>query len=223
MTAYSVIMPAFNTEAYIADAILSVRAQTVAPREIIVVDDGSTDRTAEVVRSLGSGIRLIRQENRGCGPATIAAIGAVTTEMVAGLDSDDVWLPHKMERQLQALHEMPDTAACFARMRQFHHGAGMDTDGPVTDAWVRSTMVMRTEVAANIGPIVDQDLVDWLARVREQGHRMHLVPEVLALRRARPGSLTYDRDGGRNESYLLAARKAILRRRATAVRTTVEK
>jgi hypothetical protein len=75
-------------------------------------------------------------------------------------------------------------------------------------------MVMRTEVAANAGPIVDQDLVDWLARVREQGHRMHLVPEVLALRRARPGSLTYDRDGGRNERYLLAARNAILRRRA---------
>ena len=130
MIAYSVIIPAFNTEAYIADAILSVRAQTVPPREIIVVDDGSTDRTAEVVRSLGADIRLIRQENRGCGPATTVAIQAVTTGLIAGLDSDDVWLPHKMERQLQVLQEMPEVAACFARMRQFHHGHGQGRGRP---------------------------------------------------------------------------------------------
>ena len=214
MTAYSVVVPAFNTEAYIAEAILSVRSQTVPPREIVVVDDGSTDRTADVVRGLGADIRLIRQENRGCGPATTVAIAAVTTSLIAGLDSDDVWLPHKMERQLQVLREMPEVAACFSRMRQFHHGEDKDDGGgPVTDAWVRSSMVMRTQVAVGVGPIVGQDLIDWLARAREQGHRMHLIPEMLALRRARPGSLTYDRNGGRNAAYLLAARQAILRRR----------
>jgi hypothetical protein len=83
----------------------------------------------------------------------------------------------------------------------------------VTDAWVRSSMVMHTAVAIGVGPVVGQDLIDWLARAREQGHRMHLIPEMLALRRARPGSLTYNRNGGRNAAYLLAARQAILRRR----------
>jgi glycosyltransferase involved in cell wall biosynthesis len=214
MTAYSVIIPAFNTQAYIAEAILSVRAQTVPPREIVVVDDGSTDRTAEVVRKLGTDITLIRQENRGCGPATTVAIQAVSTGLIAGLDSDDVWLPHKMERQLQVLQEMAGIGACFARMRQFHHGQDKDAGGgPVTDAWIRSSMVVRMEVAVGVGPVIGQDLIDWLARAREQGHRMHLIPEVLALRRARPGSLTYHRDGGRNAAYLLAARQAILRRR----------
>ena len=214
MTAYSVVMPAFNTEAYITEAILSTRAQTVPPREIVVVDDGSTDRTAAVVKSLGADIRLIQQENRGSGRATTVAIQAATTALIAGLDSDDVWLPHKMEQQLHVLQEMPEIAACFSRMRQFHHGEDKDTGGgPETDAWVRSSMVMRTEVAAGVGPVVDQDLIDWLARAREQGNRMHLIPEVLALRRARPGSLTYDREGGRNSAYLLAARKASLRRR----------
>jgi glycosyltransferase involved in cell wall biosynthesis len=214
MTAYSVVIPAFNTEAYIAEAILSVRSQTVPPREIVVVDDGSTDRTADVVGGLGDDIRLIRQENRGCGPATTVAIAAVSTPLIAGLDSDDVWLPHKMERQLQVLREMPEVAACFSRMRQFHHGEDKDAgNGPVTDAWVRSSMVMHTAVAIGVGPVVGQDLIDWLARAREQGHRMHLIPEMLALRRARPGSLTYNRNGGRNAAYLLAARQAILRRR----------
>jgi glycosyltransferase involved in cell wall biosynthesis len=214
MTAYSVVIPAFNTAACIAEAILSVRAQTLPPREIVVVDDGSTDRTADLVRSLGADIRLIQQENRGSGPATTAAIQAVTTALIAGLDSDDIWLPHKMERQLQVLQEMPEIAACFSRMRQFHHGEDKDAGGgPVTNGWVRSCMLMHTEVAVGVGPVVGQDLIDWLARAREQGHRMHLIPEVLALRRARPGSLTYDRDGGRNTIYLRAARQAILRRR----------
>jgi glycosyltransferase involved in cell wall biosynthesis len=215
MIAYSAIIPAFNTEAYITDAIRSIRDQTVPPREIIVVDDGSTDRTADVVRGLGADILLIRQENSGSGQATTTAFQAVTTGVIAGLDSDDVWLPHKMERQLQALERMPDVAACFARMRQFRHDP--DGDGPVSDAWVRSAMVIRTHVALNVGPIVGQvgDLVDWLARVREQGHRMHLIPEVLALRRIRPGSLTYSRTPERDSAYLEAARRAIVRRRGS--------
>jgi glycosyltransferase involved in cell wall biosynthesis len=213
MIAYSAIIPAFNTEAYISDAIQSIRAQTVPPREIIVVDDGSTDRTAEVVRSLGADIRLIQQENGGCGQATTTAIQAATTGVIAGLDSDDIWLPHKMERQIQALKRMPEVAACFARMRQFRRDR--DEDGPVTDAWIRSAMVIRTDVALGVGSIVGRvgDLVDWLARVREQGRRLHLIPEVLALRRMRPGSLTYSRTPERDSAYLFAAPKAILRRR----------
>jgi glycosyltransferase involved in cell wall biosynthesis len=218
MTAYSAIVPAYNTESWISDAILSIRAQTIPPREIIVVDDGSTDRTAEVVAALGPGIRLIRQENRGSGPATTAAIQAVSTGLTAGLDSDDVWLAHKMERQLQVLEAMPDVAACFARMRQFRDGSASDADGPVRDGWTRTTMVIRTEVALAAGPIMDPpgrvgELIDWLARVRERGHRMDLVPEVLALRRVRPGSLTAGR-AARGDGYLFAARQAILRRRS---------
>jgi len=220
MIAYSAIIPAFNTEAYIADAILSIRAQSVPPQEIIVVDDGSTDRTVEVVKSLGADIHIIQQENRGSGPATTAAIAAVTTGLIAGLDSDDIWLPNKMERQLQLLQEMPEIAACFAKMRQFRHDGDKDADGPVADAWLRSAMVIRTEVARGVGPIVGRigELVDWVARAREQGHRLHLIPEVLALRRARPGSLTYERDASFNSAFLLAARKAILRRRETDTR-----
>jgi glycosyltransferase involved in cell wall biosynthesis len=218
MTAYSAIIPAFNTEAYIGDAIQSIRAQSIPPREIIVVDDGSTDRTVDVVRSAGSDIRLIRQENGGSGAAMTAAIQAVATGLIAGLDSDDIWLPQKMERQLQIMRETPDIAACFARMRQFQHGFDDDPNGPVTDAWHRSTMVIRTKVALGAGPVIGRigELVDWLARVREQGHRMHMIPELLALRRSRPGSLTYARDAARDSGYLAAARKAILRRRAAA-------
>jgi hypothetical protein len=123
-----------------------------------------------------------------------------------------------MERQLQVLEATPDVAACFARMRQFRDGFASDADGPVRDGWTRTTMVTRTEVALAAGPIVDPpgrigELVDWLARMREQGHRMDLIPEVLALRRMRPGSLTHARSAACGNGYLFAARQAILRRR----------
>jgi glycosyltransferase involved in cell wall biosynthesis len=218
MTAYSAIIPAFNAETYISDAILSIRAQTVPPREIIVVDDGSTDRTAEVVERLGRDIRLIQQDNRGSGAATTTAIQAVTTAMIAGLDSDDIWLPHKMETQLRELEQMPKTAASFARVQLFRDGSDYNAGGPIMDGWTRTTMVIRAEVALGAGPVIDPpghagELVDWLARVREQGNHMHLMTKVLALRRIRPDSLTYARTAERDRGYLFAARQAILRRR----------
>lgn len=222
MTAYSAIIPAFNSENYISEAIASIRAQSVRPSEIIVVDDGSTDQTAEVVRSLGADIRLIRQENRGSGAATTTAIHAVTTGLIAGLDSDDIWLPHKMEVQLRQLKRAPEIKACFSRMRQFRHGVHDDGTGRVTDGWIRTTMVVRTDAAVAAGPIIDPpggvgELIDWLARIRERGDRMHLVPEVLSLRRVRSGSLTYARTATRDGGYLFAARQAILRRRESTV------
>jgi glycosyltransferase involved in cell wall biosynthesis len=155
VTAYSAIIPAFNAEPYIAEAIISVRGQTIPPEEIIVVDDGSTDRTAEIIAGLGPDIRLIRQANRGSGAATTAAIEAVTTPLIAGLDSDDIWLPHKMETQLSQLERMSEIAAIFGRVRQFRDDRELINGGPVTDGWGRSTMVIRTRVARPAGPVID--------------------------------------------------------------------
>jgi len=219
MTGYSVIIPAYNSEHFIADAIASVRAQTVSASEIIVVDDGSTDRTAEIVAGLGPDIQLIRQENSGSGEATNTALRTVSTDMIAGLDSDDIWLPHKMEAQLHQFQRDPEIAGCFAQTRQFQDGSRDDGLGRVTDAWTRTTMVIRSSVALSAGPIVDPpgrvgELVDWIARIRETGARLHLLPEVVALRRVRPGSLTYKRTEATEKGYLAAARSAILRRRA---------
>jgi glycosyltransferase involved in cell wall biosynthesis len=221
MIRYSVIIPAYNAEAFIGDAIASVRAQTVGPNEIIVVDDGSTDQTVEIIAALGNDIRIIRQENKGSGEATNTALRAVTTSMIAGLDSDDIWLPRKMEVQLQVFESDPGVAGCFAQTRQFRDGRPDDGSGHVADAWTRTTMVVRTDVALAVGSISDPpggvgELVDWFARIREDGYRLHLLPEVLALRRVRPGSLTYARSASAERGYLFAARRSILRRRTSS-------
>lgn len=99
----SVVIPVYNKERYLVETIDSVLAQTLPPDEIIVIDDGSTDRSAEIAASYGSRIHLIRQPNRGESIARNEGIEASTGEWIALLDGDDVWEPHKLERQFRAL------------------------------------------------------------------------------------------------------------------------
>jgi len=101
-------MPAYNAGKYIADSIRSVQAQTYADWELVVVDDGSTDDTAEVVRGFAAGdarVRLVSQPNGRLGRARNNGIAHARGEFVAFLDSDDLWVERKLELQLKAFAE----------------------------------------------------------------------------------------------------------------------
>jgi glycosyltransferase involved in cell wall biosynthesis len=98
----SVVMPAYNAERYVCEAIDSVLAQTHLDRELIVVDDGSSDGTAGLLERYGDAIRVIRQHNQGSGAACNAGVYAARGPWIALLDADDLWLPQKLELQLQA-------------------------------------------------------------------------------------------------------------------------
>lgn len=102
------IIPVHNGARYIADAIDSVLAQTVAPSEILVIDDGSTDGTAEVVRRYGERVTGIVQKNQGVSAARNHGLQRATGEFVAFLDADDVWHKRKLELQLEALARHPE-------------------------------------------------------------------------------------------------------------------
>lgn len=103
----AVVVPAHNTGAFIADAISSVRAQTVPVADIVVVDDGSTDDTERRARALGA--RVLQQPHRGAAAARNAGVCAVSEPWVAFLDADDVWHPAKVERQWAAIARHPGT------------------------------------------------------------------------------------------------------------------
>ena len=96
----SVIMPAYKAAATIAAALRSIRDQTVRVHEVIVVDDGSPDDTAELVARDFSEVRLLRQPNAGPAVARNNGAQAATGDWLAFLDADDVWLADKLERQL---------------------------------------------------------------------------------------------------------------------------
>lgn len=108
----SVVIPAYNAGGFIRRTIDSVLSQTYTDRELIVVDDGSTDNTSEVVKSYGAKVRYIHQDNAGDGPARNTGIRAAKGDWIAFLDHDDEWLPRKLELQMDLLKRNPRLRWC---------------------------------------------------------------------------------------------------------------
>jgi glycosyltransferase involved in cell wall biosynthesis len=194
---YSVIIPAYNAARTITRAVESVRAQTSPPEAIIVVDDGSSDRTSEVVASL-SAVKLVQQKNRGPGAARNRGVGECRSEWLAFLDADDTWLPHKMERQLSLVSE-PGVGVI--------HCSGPEARRPAPptvtfdDLWksnciTLSSAVVRRSAFDQVGAFSEEpsltsveDYNLWL-RIAAAGWRILTWPETLIHYTPAPDSLS---------------------------------
>lgn len=128
MAVISVVIPAYNAGGFIKRTIDSVLAQTYRDYEVIVVDDGSTDNTAEVVKSYAGKVRYIHQENAGDGPARNTGIRAAKGDWIAFLDHDDEWLPEKLRLQMELLDRNPGLRWCGTNYHRVC-GARRTTDG----------------------------------------------------------------------------------------------
>ena len=147
----SAIIPAYNAARWIARAIDSVLSQTHPVQEIIVVDDGSTDMTPEVVAGFGELVRYIQQSNGGPAKARNTGIRAASGEWVALLDADDAWLPGKIERQLAAV--APDVVLI--------HGGAVGIRRGNTERNTFAEMWKRNPIL-NSSVLVRKDVVDSL-------------------------------------------------------------
>ena len=115
-----VILPAYNGSSVIRKALDSALAQDV-PLRVIVVDDGSTDDSAEIARSYGPRVTVIRQANRGVSGARNTGLAAATAPYVALLDQDDIWQPGKLARQVKLIEAYPEV-----RPRIYRHAAARE-------------------------------------------------------------------------------------------------
>lgn len=191
------IIPVFNRAHCISRALASVREQWVGDFELIIGDDASTDGTWEVVQREFPGAKLARlQANAGAAAARNAAMRLATGEFLAFLDSDDEWLPQKIEAQLDYLARNPGVAVC-ATSHVFCRRDGIRRDVTVKNPpnWSTallesqlfhgaSTPVVRREVLDSVGFQDDSLRVledwDWMLRI-SQRHRIHVLPERLAV------------------------------------------
>ena len=108
----SIIIPVFNRPAFVKAAVDSVLEQTYGNREIIIVDDGSTDATPAVLAGYGGAINVLHQANLGVSAARNAGIRAACGDLIAFLDSDDYWLPRKLGQQVAFFRDHPEALVC---------------------------------------------------------------------------------------------------------------
>ncbi len=120
----SVIIPNYNYAPYLGGAVNGALAQTYPDIEVIVVDDGSTDESKDVLINFGNGITTIRQENLGVAAARNNGVSAGTGEFVAFLDADDEWLPEKIEKQVAMLRDDPSLGLVHVGVEEIDTAGG---------------------------------------------------------------------------------------------------
>ena len=182
----SVVIPVYNAERYIGEALDSVLQQTLPADEVIVVDDGSVDRTSQIVEGYQPRIRLIRQANAGQSSALNVGVAAATGDTFAFLDADDLWMPTKLALQCAVLSSNRALDAVFGAIEQFlspeigpEVGKNYFVPGGTHGGVSKSTMVVRREAIDRVGPfdeLIMSDFVDWYARALSLGVRAEVIP-----------------------------------------------
>ncbi|KLU02040.1 glycosyl transferase, family 2 [Rhodopirellula islandica] len=188
----SVVIPAYNAELFLAEAIESCLAQTRQPDQVIVIDDGSTDRTAEVALSFADFVTLIPLERSGPGVARNAGIAAATGDYIALLDADDRMTPNRLQLQMDLFDARPEVGMAFGHQLIFqdgedpaeHHEKGT---GRVLAPCVTGAVMCRRCVFDDVGPFSNDretiEVLDWFARAEDQGILKVSVEEVVLYRR----------------------------------------
>jgi glycosyltransferase involved in cell wall biosynthesis len=223
----SVVIPTWNRVGYLREAIASVLGQDYPHRELIVVDDGSTDATPQLLAEYGDQLTVVRQPNRGIAAARNAGVARAHGSFLAFLDDDDLWLSDKLSRQMQRFRAQPSIAVVHGHTEQFaspelsaevrarfrHH------DGQVLPAPLPASMLARRTAFDQVGAF-DEALsigveVDWYARLQDSGLGTVMLDAVLYRRRLHPGNINLTRAHEQRERVQVL-RQVLQRRRASA-------
>lgn len=225
----SCIIPCYNAERFLAEALDSVFAQSLPVSEVIVVDDGSTDRSADVAARHAGRVRYISQSNAGPAAARNRGVELTAGEFIAFLDADDVWHPQKLERQMARFDARPELEICVTHLSAFwedevrHEQAqrGVLGKGGAMPGYVMQTMLARRQSFEKAGPLnpalrYGED-TDWFIRARDSGLEIELIPDVLLYRRFHANNLTRSRGNAVLKSGILdMVQSSLARRRRTA-------
>ena len=225
------VVPCFNGERYLAECLQSILDQRYQPLEVLVVDDGSTDGSAEVVRRFGSAVRYHRQENRGPGAACNQGGALASGTLVAFHEQDDLWLPEKTGRQVDALAADPGLDYCVGHVQNFWipelaDEAARFRDAPVMQAvpgYVVQTLVVRRAAFDRVGRF-DEMLhftfaSDWFLRAQERGVAGALLPDVLTRRRLHHDNFSRRNRAASHDQFLHVVKAALDRRRRSGTPT----
>jgi glycosyltransferase involved in cell wall biosynthesis len=224
----SAIIPAYNATRFLTDAVASIRRQDRPVAEIIVVDDGSTDGSAELAESLGADICVLRHgQNRGLATARNTGIAAANGSCIAFLDADDLWPANAMSLLMFCLEEAPHVAIVAGRIKVI--------GGPLPFGGLRvarhdmegfalnfGCSVVRRQVFDEIGfldPEVQyEEDADWFMRARERGVSIAVLNAITLIYRRHDANMTLLPDYTLRSS-LETLKRSLDRRRRSGIST----
>jgi len=213
----SVVIPAYNVEPYVREAIESAVAQTVPPHEILVVNDGSTDGTGAVADALArehSHVRVFHQDNGGPAVARNTAIAAATGEFLTFLDADDAMVPDRIETQVGYLLAHPETDVVIGSVERLRE-PGVEFDAAFlkheigtlerADGANLMAMTARARAFAELGLFdpsyrLSEDY-QWLVRAHAREVTIALVPRIVTRRRLHQTNVSSAVDDVRNQMF----------------------
>jgi len=193
------IMPTRNGERFIAPAIESLLKQIWRPIEILVVDDGSTDRSAEIAVAFGEPVRVVSHPVANPVLARNHGMRLAAGEFFSFLDHDDLWAPDKLALQMAAFEEDPALDVCVGMVQRFAQASPQEEMilvGPAVPGYLTIAMLARRRAFERVGPLNPDnfysDSAEWFLRARSRGLAVRLLPQTLV----------YHRDHDSNRSLL---------------------
>ncbi|HVO52154.1 MAG TPA: glycosyltransferase family A protein [Thermoanaerobaculia bacterium] len=216
----STVIPVCNGERFLAEAVDSAIRQVPAPFEVIVVDDGSTDGTAGVCRSLGERVRYVHQENAGPSAARNRGLEMARGDFIAFLDADDLWPAEKFDLQLARFRSEPSLEVVLGYSRPF-----ADARDGIPGRWFDVEPRFMYQVGSGLfrrgaferAGVFDPELrfsedVDWFLRAREAGVPMVVLQAVTVLYRQHGRNMTRGRST-RDLGFIRVLQRSLERRR----------
>jgi glycosyltransferase involved in cell wall biosynthesis len=217
----SVIIPVYNGGRFLAEAIRTVFAQSHAQIQTIVVDDGSTDDSAEIVRHFA--VSYIQQQHRGIAAARNSGVLAARGSLLAFLDADDLWTPEKLARQVKLLAQRPDVQLAAGRVEQFYDegytGQRVPLPAEPNEAYTAGALLVRRRDFFRVGMFNARlqvgEFIDWHSRAIAAGCQESCLNEVV-LRRRIHGENSTLRQQHSQRDYLAVVKSHLDRKRRAA-------
>lgn len=222
----STVVPVYNGEVFLAQAVDSIRRQAYEPLEIIIVDDGSTDNTASIAKGLGGNVRYIYQPNRGPAAARNAGIKLAQGDVIAFLDVDDLWPAGKLKLQLAHLFSQPTLDLVLGHV-QCMKLSGMEDNKPIFEPFAEpfftflfGAVLCRKSVFDKVG-LLDETLytsedVDWFMRAKDRKVSRVTLKQITLMYCLHQHNMTRFQDIRRRD-FVHVLKKSLDRRRKQAV------
>jgi glycosyltransferase involved in cell wall biosynthesis len=211
----SVIIPVFNCDRYLGAAIRSVLAQTYHSLEIVAIDDGSTDRSADVARAFHA-VRYTHQAHAGLSAALNHGVRLARGRFLAFLDADDLWTAQKLSLQMARFDRDPGLDIVFGHVQQFAGEGVPPADARSEPGYSKGTMLVTQGAFSRVGAFDPKwrmgDFVDWYSRALDIGLKSLMLSDVFLWRRVHASNMSV-RETARRTDYARIVKLAIDRRR----------